>query len=147
METFIAFITPYIPTIIAIFSNVVLIVAGLMRFGNSLEKFQNSKEIKELRTKMAAMVNDNDTLRRINAEQLAEYKNLCVRIDQLLKSDEFLAHREKQDFTELLSLYRQLNLLYSNMLAANPTLCDCDCDKDKTEEVKNDGTNNEETPQ
>lgn len=145
MEAIIAFLTPYIPTIVSIFSTVVLIIAGLGKFGTALEKFSKSNEVKELRAQMRKLLADDADLRRLHTEQVAAFKTLSSQIDALLKSDEFLAHREKQDYSEILSLYRQLNLLYSNMIAVDPTLCNCA--KDKTEEVKNDGTNNEEAPQ
>lgn len=121
MTAFIELLTPYFPAIVAVFSSLLCVIAGLGKFGSAIRAFTNSNEVKELRAKLADALKENTEIRGALSEAVAAQKNLSKSIDNLVKSDQFMANREKADFSEMYKLCGNMNMLYANMLATtNP---------------------------
>ena len=120
MENFITtLIQNWGPTIAAVFSAIVMIGAVLGRVKSviSIFKKENAAEIEALKEKMTALLTDNKNLAQYNKDLAASFSKLYAKIDELVRSDEFLAHREKADLTEFKDLAVRLNTLYSNIMA------------------------------
>lgn len=146
MTAFIELLTPYFPAIVAVFSSLLCVIAGLGKFGTAIKAFTKSNEVKELRAKLADAMKENTEIRNALAETVAAQKNLVISINDLIKSDQFMANREKADFTEITKLCGNMNKLYSNMLATTNPSPVVEEEEVKVAEVPND-TDNEDTPQ
>lgn len=120
MENFIStLIQNWGPTITAVFATIVMIgaVLGKVKSVISIFKKENAAEIAALKDKIAALITDNKNLAQNNETLAAAFSKLYAKIDELVRSDEFLAHREKADLTEFKELVVRLNTLYSNIMA------------------------------
>lgn len=145
MTAFIELLTPYFPAIVAVFSSLLCVIAGLGKFGSAISDFTKSNEVKELRAKLADALKENTKIREALAESVSAQKNLAQSVDKLIKSDQFMANREKADFSEMYKLCGNMNMLYANMLATtNPatTIVATTIAEDATND-----TNNEKTSQ
>lgn len=155
MEQIIIFLTPYIPTITAILSTIVLIAAGLGKLYGAITKFTNSNAVKQLYEELHKQTDDNAILRHQYEQVIRENKNLASQISALLRSDEFLANRRKADISEIKEVAANMNEIYIRMLKVDPICCSCAAAEEKVttpveEEVKDNGTvetSNEEAPQ
>lgn len=150
-DSIMIWLTPYLPTITAIFSTIVLIAAGLGKLYGAITKFTNSNAVKTMYEELKKQTDDNTILRHQNEKLNNEIKNLNSQISALLRSDEFLANRRKADISEIKEVAANMNEIYIRMLKVDPTHCSCaTAETTPTEEVKDNGTvetNNEEAPQ
>lgn len=120
MENFITtLIQNWGPTIAAVFSAIVMIGAVLGRVKSviSIFKKENAAEIAALKDSIKEVLTENKHLTQENKSLANSFSKLYAKIDELVRSDEFLANREKADLTEFKELVVRLNTLYSNIMA------------------------------
>ena len=123
-DSIMIWLTPYLPTITAVFSTIVLIAAGLGKLYSAITKFTNSNAVKQLYEELHKQTDDNVILRQHYEEMIAANKALAEQISTLLKSDEFLANRQKADISEIKQTAANMNEIYIRMLKVDPTLAE-----------------------
>lgn len=123
-ESIMIWLTPYLPTITAVFSTIVLVVAGLGKVYSALSVFKkdSTKQLAALATQVKDQAVNNARLAADNEALMQKNDELAAKIDSLLKSDEFLANRQKADLTEIKQTAANMNEIYVRMLKVDPTL-------------------------
>lgn len=116
MEDLIILLTPYLPTITAIGSTIVLIIAGLGKFYSAIRKFTDSNVVKQLHYDIDKITQDSKELRSMYNQAIEANKELTAEIKALLHSDQFLENRKKADMSELKAMVSNLNELYARTL-------------------------------
>lgn len=116
MEQLIAILTPYLPTITAIGSTIVLIAAGLGKLYSAISKFTDTNVVKQLQEDIRKATKDNEDLRLMYNQAIKANKELTGQITALLHSDQFLENRKKADMSELKAMVGNLNELYARTL-------------------------------